>query len=89
MQNGSSISVYKLAVAIIHQARLDWQDKRANQIYSRDLLTFFHSPWFEDLCFLVGHHPDDARRHLNISRIPEPEEHNPSQSKTNHESNAC
>ena len=60
----------RLALAILHQARLDWQSKRNVEKNGLDLMIFFSSPWFEDLCYLVGRNPDDARRNLHIPRCP-------------------
>ena len=60
----------RLALAILHQARLDWQSKRNQGKDSLDLIIFFNSRWFEGLCYLVGRSPDDARRNLRIPRCP-------------------
>ena len=60
----------RLALAIIHQARLDWQSQRNRGKDSLDLIIFFNSAWFDDLCYLVGRDPNDARRNLHIPRCP-------------------
>ena len=65
----------RLALAILHQARLDWQSKRNQNKNGLDLIIFFNSTWFDDLCYLVGRNPDDAHKNLNIpgcpSKLPE------------------
>ena len=60
----------RLALAILHQARLDWQAQRHRGQDSLDLIVFFNSSWFDDLCYLVGRNPNDARRNLHIPRCP-------------------
>ena len=56
----------KLALAILYQAVFDWRNQRSKGKYDSDLITFFSSNWFDDLCYLVDLHPDNIRRQLNI-----------------------
>jgi len=38
-----------------------------------DLIYFFNSDWFDDLSFIIGHHPDDARQLHSIPKEPSPQ----------------
>ena len=56
----------KLALAILYQASIDWQQQTTKGNYDSDLINFYNSTWFEDLCYLVDLHPDQIRRRLKI-----------------------
>ena len=71
----------RLATAILQQAANDWKSPRTHRTYHFDLVTFFHSEWFEDLCTLVGRHPEEARRQLDIPAKPSLEVLNPTRRK--------
>ena len=59
-------STDKLALAVLYQASIDWQHQTSKGNYDSDLINFYNSTWFEDLCYLVGHHPNNARKILQI-----------------------
>ena len=61
----------KLALAILYQASIDWQHQTSKGDYDPDLINFYNSTWFEDLCYLVDLHPDGIRCQLNIPSDPE------------------